>query len=83
MGGAKYLKMPTDFFENDLIDYLLSQKQGTEYITLYIMLCLKSLNTNGRLERQIGEIIAPYSIDKIQRDCKYFSKDTIIEALEL
>lgn len=47
MGGTKYLKMPTDFFENEAIDFLLSQKQGTKYVTLYIMLCLKSLNTNG------------------------------------
>ena len=46
MGGTKYLKMPTDFFENEAIDFLLSQKQGTKYVTLYIMLCLKSLNTN-------------------------------------
>lgn len=49
MGGTKYLKMPTDFFENEAIDFLLSQKQGTKYVTLYIMLCLKSLNTNGKL----------------------------------
>ena len=24
MGGTKYLKMPTDFFENEAIDFLLS-----------------------------------------------------------
>ena len=30
MGGTKYLKMPTDFFENEAIDFLLSQKQGTK-----------------------------------------------------
>lgn len=30
MGGTKYLKMPTDFFENEAIDFLLSQKAGHE-----------------------------------------------------
>ena len=74
MGGTKYLKMPTDFFENEAIDFLLSQKQGTKYVTLYIMLCLKSLNTNGKLVCQVGEMLIPYNAEWIQKDCKYFSK---------
>ena len=47
------------------------------------MLCLKTVNTGGELSRQIGEVIIPFDVDKIQRDCKYFEKDTIIVALEL
>ena len=83
MGGMKYLKVPTDFFENEAIDFLLSQKQGTKYVTLYIMLCLKSLNTNGKLVCQVGEMLIPYDVEWIQKDCKYFSKNTIKNALEL
>lgn len=83
MGGTKYLKMPTDFFENEAIVFLLSQKQGTKYATLYIMLCLKSLNTNGKLVCQVGEMLIPYNAEWIQKDCKYFSKNTIKSALEL
>lgn len=83
MGGTKYLKMLTDFFENEAIDFLLSQKQGTKYVTLYIMLCLKSLNTNGKLVCQVGEMLIPYNAEWIQKDCKYFSKNTIKSALEL
>ena len=47
------------------------------------MLCLKSVNSNGLLARQIGEIIVPYDVEKIQRDCKYFDIDTVRVALEL
>ena len=83
MGGTKYLKMPTDFFENEAIDFLLSQKQGTKYVTLYIMLCLKSLNTIGKLVCQVGEMLIPYNVEWIQKDCKYFSKNTIKSVLEL
>ena len=41
------------------------------------------MNTNGKLATEINEVIFPYDVDKIQRDCKFFSKDTIIVALEL
>lgn len=47
------------------------------------MLCLKTVNNGGVLTRQIGEMIIPYDIDKIQRDCKWFSIDTVRVALEL
>ena len=47
------------------------------------MLCLKTINTEGKLSRQIGEILIPYDIEKIQRDCKWFSIDTIRVALNL
>ena len=47
------------------------------------MLCLKTINTDGKLGRQIGEILIPYDIEKIQRDCKWFSADTIRVALNL
>ena len=59
----------------------MSQPDGANYVVLYQMLCLKTINTHGRLERQIGEVIIPYDAEKIQRDCKWFSIDTVRVAL--
>ena len=61
----------------------MGQKNGANYVVLYQMLCLITINTNGRLSRQIGEVIIPYDVDKIQRDTKWFSADTVRVALGL
>lgn len=68
---------------SDTIDYFMEQPDGANYVVLYQLLCLKTINTGGRLSRQIGEITIPYDIAKIQRDCKWFSADTIRVALNL
>ncbi len=68
---------------SDTIDYFMSQPDGANYVFLYQLLCLKTINTGGRLSRQIGEITVPYDVAKIQRDCKWFSADTIRVALDL
>lgn len=83
--GKRYywIKLKESFMTSDAVDYLMSQPNGANYVVLYQMLCLKTINTDGRLSRQIGEIIIPYDIDKIQRDCKWFSADTIRVALNL
>lgn len=47
------------------------------------MLCLQTANNNGELASRVGEMIIPYDPDKIARDTKYFSKDTVIVAMEL
>lgn len=78
-----WIKIKDSFMTSDKVDFLMSQKDGANYIVLYQMLCLMCLNTNGELSRKIGEIIIPYDKDKIVRDCKYFTKDTVIVALEL
>lgn len=78
-----WIKLKTDFFGEDEIDFLLSQKNGCEYVVLYQMLCLKTANTNGKLQKNLGEIIVPYDIEKIVRDTKYFDFDTVTVALEL
>ena len=78
-----WIKLKTDFFNQDTIDFLLSQNNGCEYVVLYQMLCLKTANNNGLLATNVGEIIVPYDINKITRDTKYFNEDTIRVALEL
>lgn len=83
--GKRYywMKLKESFMTSDTIDYFMSQPNGANYVVLYQMLCLKTINTDGRLSRQIGEIIIPYDVEKIQRDCKWFSVDTIRVALKL
>ena len=85
MNDKKYywIKLRTDFFNREDIDFLLSQENGCEYVVLYQMLCLNTANTNGRLESKMNEVIIPYDLKKIARDCKYFDTDTILVALEL
>lgn len=78
-----WIKLKTNFFEQDAIDFLLSQPNGSDYIALYLKLCTMTANTNGQLATQIGEILIPYDAQKIARDTKYFSVDTVIVALEL
>lgn len=78
-----WIKLKTDFFEDDKIDFIMSQKNGSEYIVLYQLLCLKSANNNGCLGSKIGDILLKWDEEKIQRECKYFDLDTIRVALSL
>lgn len=83
--GKKYywIKLKTSFLTSEKVDYLLSQKGGANYVVIYQMLCLKTINTDGELATQIGEVLIPYNAEKIQRDLKHFDIDTIRVALEL
>ena len=85
MAERKYywIKLKKDFMNSDAVDFLMSQKNGAEYVVLYQMLCLMTVKTNGKLERQLNEIIIPYDAEKIQRDTKYFNIDTVRNALKL
>ena len=78
-----WIKLTDRFMTSDTVDFLMSQKDGANYVVLYQMLCLKTVNNHGVMARKIGEMIVPYDIDKIQRDCKWFPIDTVRIALEL
>lgn len=78
-----WIKLTDNFMTSDKVDFLMEQQDGANYVVLYQMLCLKTVNNNGELSRQLGEVIIPYDASKIQRDCKWFSIDTVRCALEL
>lgn len=78
-----WIKLKTDFFESDAIDFLLSQEDGCKYVTLYLKLCTMTSNTDGVLATKIGNILVPYTVEKIARDTKFFSADIVRVALEL
>ena len=91
MGGDKltenkkfyWIKLKTDFFSQETIDFLMSQPNGCQYVVLYQMLCLNTANNGGTLATNIGEMIVPYDVKKIVRDTKYFDFDTVTIALGL
>ena len=78
-----WIKLKDSFMTGDVIDFLLSQKGGSDYVVIYLLLCLKAVNTDGKLETQIREVIVPYDVSKIQRELKHFGVSQIILALEL
>lgn len=82
-GRFYWIKLTDRFMTSDAVDFLMEQKDGANYVVLYQMLCLKTVNNGGVLARVLGEILVPYDIEKIQRDCKWFSIDTVRIALEL
>lgn len=64
--GKRYywIKLKDAFMSSDMIDYLMGQPDGANYVVLYQMLCLKTINTGGRLAFQIGDMIIPYDVKK-------------------
>jgi hypothetical protein len=82
-GRLYWIKLTDRFISSDTVDFLMSQKDGANYVVLYQMLCLKTVNNGGLLARELGEILVPYDVEKIQRDCKWFSIDTVRIALGL
>lgn len=47
-----WIKLKTDFFDQDTIDFLMGQENGTEYVVIYQMLLLKLLNKVDILEQK-------------------------------
>ena len=78
-----WIKLKTDFFDQDTIDFLMGQDNGAEYVVIYQMLMLKTVQQGGYLGTKMAEVMVPYDIKKIARDTKYFDYDTVAIALEL
>lgn len=78
-----WIKLKTDFFDQDTIDFIMGQENGAEYVVIYQMLMLKTAQQGGYLGTKMAEVMVPYDIKKIVRDTKYFDYDTVAIALEL
>lgn len=84
--GKRYywIRLKTDFFSTDgPIDLLMSQPHGADYVVLYQMLCLQTVNTGGRMATTVGDVLVPYDEQKIARDTRYFGVDTVRVAMTL
>lgn len=85
MAEKKYywIKLSNKLLTSRTVDFLMSQKDGANYVVLYQMLCLLTINSNGELCDTIGEVIIPFDENKIQRETKHFTIDTVRVALSL
>lgn len=96
MSGNKtyyWLKMNEDFFEEDTIKYIREQQNGDKYLIIYLILCLKSLRTEGIVIRIVGNTLLPYDakslasmtgsdIDTVRSAIDLFSSIGLIEILD-
>ena len=78
-----WIKLTETFMTGDICKFLLRQKGGSDYIVIYQMLCLKTVNKDGCLADFIGEMIIPFNEESIQQELQFFSIDTIRVALSL
>lgn len=78
-----WIKLRQSLLTSEKVDYLMSQKNGANYVVLYQCLCLKTINTSGELATTLGELIIPFDEQKIERECKWFDIDTIRVAMSL
>lgn len=78
-----WIRLKTDFFDQDTIDFLMEQENGSKYVVIYQMLMLKTAQQGGVLATKTNELLIPYDVKKIVRDTKYFDFDTVTIALEL
>ena len=83
--GKRYywIKLTDIFMNDDPVDYLMQQTNGANYVVLYQMMCLSTKNNNGRMCSLVGDMLLRWDEQKIARECKWFSVDTIRVALTL
>lgn len=77
-----WLQLKEDFFDDDAIEWLEEQPNGTAYSLFYLKLCLKSLRSNGILIRKVGHMLIPYDEVKLGEMTKTPS-DTVLVAMNL
>ncbi|MGN1412355.1 MAG: phage replisome organizer N-terminal domain-containing protein [Oscillospiraceae bacterium] len=77
-----WLKLKEDFFENETINWLEEQENGTYYVIFYMKLCLKSLKNDGVLIRKVGNMLIPYDEKKLA-EITNMDFDTVVVAMEL
>lgn len=69
MANKRYywLKLKEDFFDDDTIQFIEEQENGVYYVNFYLKLCLKSVKTEGKLIRLIGENLIPYDVKSLSK----------------
>lgn len=77
-----WIKLRENFFQQETIDWLMEQENGSAYIVLYLKMCLMTANTAGELIRTIGDMTIPYEPKKISQKTG-FDIDTVNVALSL
>lgn len=77
-----WIKLKADFFDREDIKWVMSHKDGTDYIIIFLALCTKAANSNGGLYTKVGKMVIPYDSDIIYRELNgRFKESTILAAL--
>lgn len=78
-----WIKLDYRRFEGDGdLNFLMNQKDGAQYVVLYMLLCLNLRNTDGEFISKMGEVSMPYDVERIVRECKFFTRKTVEKALD-
>ena len=77
-----WLKLKEDFFQDEAIEWLEEQENGKEYCLFYLKLCLKSLKDDGKLIRTVGNLLIPYSTEKLAEATRT-KADTAMVAMQV
>lgn len=77
-----WIKLKENFFNDDSMIWLETQKDGYKYQNLYLKLLLKTMNTNGKLSFNINGKCLPMSADDISIITR-LDVDTVIVGLSL
>ena len=77
-----WIKLKADFFDREDIKWVLSKKDGTDYMIIFLTLCTKAANSDGVLCTKVGKMVIPYDSDIIYRELNgRFKESTILAAL--
>lgn len=83
--GRRYywIKLSEDFMTSDVVDYIMSLRDGAKVIVLYEQMCLMSINSGGKLSAKINGTDVPYDVARIQREAKFFPASVVRSALNI
>ena len=83
--GRRYywMKLSEDFMSSDVVDYIMSLRDGAKVIVLYEQMCLMSINSGGKLSAKINGTDVPYDVARIQREAKFFPVSVVRSALNI
>ena len=76
-----WIKLSENFMSGEIVDYILAQKDGSDYVMIYLMLVMLAINKNGKLCLTVNGIDIPFDDQKLQRDLKHWSIDTVRTAI--
>lgn len=77
-----WIKLKQDFFNDDAMIWLETQKDGFKYQNLYLKLLLKTMNTGGKLSFNINGETLPMSVEDISVITR-LDVDTVIVGMSL
>lgn len=62
-----WLKLNEDFFDDETMQYIREQENGDKYLIIYLILCVKSLRTDGMIIRIVGNTLLPYKASSLAK----------------